>query len=347
MPANLSPEYKKAEQAYRAAQDDRERLACLKEMLRAIPKHKGTESMQADIKTRIKELGDELAGPRKGAARAGPVHAVRREGAAQVALLGPPNAGKSSLHARLTGSRAEVGPYPHTTHAPLPGMLPFEDVHFQLIDLPPVSVDYFETWLPTTLQRADAALLVVDLKDPSCAEDVAAALQRLDARKVTLTGEWPRDARGREDAELPRDAEDGLPDPFRIDLPTLLIVNKADLEPSPEDVQVLEELAGIAWPVLATSATRGDGLDAVGRWLFEALEIVRVYTKAPGKPAAADRPFTLRRGATVHDVATLVHQDLAAGLKYARAWGRGVYDGQHVGPEHRVSDRDVVELHMR
>ena len=344
MPANLSPEYKKAEAAYRAATEDRERLACLKDMLRAIPKHKGTENMQADLKSRIKELGDELAGPKKGAARTGPVHVVRPEGAAQIALLGPPNAGKSTLHVELTGSRAEVGPYPHTTHEPMPGMLPYEDIHFQLVDLPPVSAAYFEPWLANTLQPADGALLVVDLKDPACADDVAAIVAQLEGKRISLTAEWPHH---RVESAATEVEDVAALDPFRIRLPALLVANKCDLEASEEDLKVLQELAGIELPAIRVSALRGDGLDAIGRFLFEALEIVRVYTKTPGKSPEMDRPFTLRKGATVHDVARLVHKDLAASLKYARAWGVGVFDGQQVGPDHPVSDRDVVELHMR
>ena len=161
MPANLSPEYKKAELAFRAAREDAERLACLKDMLRTIPKHKGTEHLQADIKSRIKQLSDDLTGPKKGGVRSGPVHTVRREGAAQIALIGPPNAGKSSLHVKLTGSRATIGPYPYTTHEPLPGMLPYEDVHLQLVDLPPVSADYCEPWFATALQPASRASLTM------------------------------------------------------------------------------------------------------------------------------------------------------------------------------------------
>ncbi|MXW48422.1 MAG: GTPase, partial [Gammaproteobacteria bacterium] len=115
MPTNVSPEYKKAEQAFRDAREPADRLKCLKEMLRTIPKHKGTEHLQRDIKTRIKMLTDELAGPRKGGARTGPSHSVRPEGAAQIALLGPPNSGKSQLHHQLTGARSEIGPYPFTT----------------------------------------------------------------------------------------------------------------------------------------------------------------------------------------------------------------------------------------
>ena len=341
MPANLSPEYKKAEQAFREARDERDRLACLKEMLRTIPKHKGTEHLQADIKSRIKQLTDELAGPKKGASRTGPVHSVRPEGAAQIALLGPPNSGKSSLHAALTGSRAEIGPYPHTTHEPLPGMLPYEDIQLQLVDLPPISEDYMESWMINALQPADAALLVVDIADPACTEQVETIVSRLDEKKVSLTSRWPG-----HDGAGPGSAVDEL-DPFRIYLPTLLVANKAELDPDPEAVKVLRELAGVTFPALAVSVANAQGLTAIGPFLFEGLELVRVYTKTPGKPPEMAQPFTLRRGATVLDVARLVHKDIAGSLRYARAWGCEVFDGQQVGPEHALRDGDVIELHMR
>ena len=341
MPANLSPEYKKAEQAFREASEDRERLLRLRDMLRTIPKHKGTEHLQADIKSRIKQLTEELAGPKKGAARTGPVHTLRPEGAAQVALLGPPNAGKSSLHVKLTGSRADVGPYPFTTREPMPGMLPYRDVSFQLVDLPPISEDYMEGWFVNALQPADAALLVADISAPECIDQLEAVGARLDDKRISLIEEWPGlngDARPAPDDEF---------DPFRIRLPTLLVVNKIDLAPGPEEVAVLQELLDADYRAVATSTVSGQGLDEIGEFLFRGLEIVRVYTKTPGRPPEMDRPFTVRRGATVMDVARLVHKDIAGSLKYARAWGSGVYDGQQIGPEHRLCDADVVELHMR
>src|SRR4029434_5950302 len=109
MPANLSPEYKAAEASFRKAREPRERLECLREMLRTIPKHKGTDHLQGDIKTRIKALSEEIEAPTKGgAARSGPALVIRPKGAAQLALIGAPNSGKSSLRARLTGSHAHV-----------------------------------------------------------------------------------------------------------------------------------------------------------------------------------------------------------------------------------------------
>ncbi len=347
MPANLSPEYKQAEAEYRKASDPRERLRLLHEMLRTMPKHKGTERLQADIKTRIKQLTEEASGPKRGgAARGGPAQAVRPEGAAQVALVGPPNAGKSSLLARLTGAHTDVGPYPFTTKAPIPGMLPFEDIHFQLVDLPPVSRDFMEPWYGNALHSADAALLVVDVADPECADHVVAIRERLDERKVTLAEKWPNVPAAAPALERgAADGEDDFPDPFRISLPTMLLANKCDLDPDPEEVRVLEEIVGVTYPALAVSATTGEGLTQLAPALFRGLGIVRVYTKAPGRAADHDRPYTLRGGATVADVARLVHRDLAQHLKFARVWGSAQFDGQQVGQDHVVRDRDVVELH--
>jgi ribosome-interacting GTPase 1 len=339
MPTNVTAEYKKAEDAFRRARDPRERLECLREMMRTIPKHKGPEHLQADIKSRIKQLTEELSGPKKGGRRSGPSHVVRPEGAAQVCLLGPPNAGKSSLHARWTGSRTEVGPYPFTTHLPVPGMLPHEDIHFQLVDLPPVSGEFMEPWLVATLQPSDAVLLVIDVNDPGCLEQIPALTKRLAEKKIFLRERWPG---LRAEAQEPATPSN----PFQLDLPTLLVANKCDLDPDPREVEVLEELLGLQYPALSVSAERGDGLEELGPFLFRALEIVRVYTKSPGKPTNPDKPFTMRRGDTVLDVARLVHADIARDLKFARIWGKNVFDGQQTGPEHPVEDGDVVELHL-
>jgi uncharacterized protein len=340
MPANLTPEYRAAEAAFRKARDPRERLEWLREMLRVIPKHKGTDHLQGDIKRRVRELSEELERPRQGGARTGPALMIRPEGAAQIVLIGPPNVGKSSLHARLTGSEAQVAPYPFTTQYPGPGMMPHEDIAFQLVDLPAVSSEHPVPWLASTLQTADAGLLVVDLGDPACVEQTEAVQTVLRECRVSLTSRWDPAA------QLATAAPPGDDDPFAVQLPTLLVANKADcLADADAELGAFLEVTGLRYPALAVSATTGRGLGEIGPWLFSHLGIVRVYTKAPGRAPRQDRPFTLRRGQTVEDVARLVHEDLARSLKYARVWGKFAVDGHHVGRQHPLADGDMVELH--
>jgi ribosome-interacting GTPase 1 len=334
MPTNVTPEYKAAEAEFRKARTPEDRLHWLREMLRTIPKHKGTEHLQAELKTRVKELTEALAGPRKGGARTGPPTVLHAEGAAQIALLGPPNSGKSSLHDRLTGSHAEGGPFPFTTQYPQPGMLPFEDIAFQLVDLPPVSAQHLPPWLYNTLQPAAASLLVVDLGDPDCVEQVEELHRLLSSARITLTGSWEQHV---------SDEEDDL---FAVVMPTLLVATKSDQLSNPEEeLATFRELTGYPYPAVSVSAVDGQGLDRLGPFLFEHLGVVRVYTKIPGQPPDMTRPFTVRRGQTVGDVAVLVHKEIAADLRYARLWGPGTFDGQQVGRDHALADGDVVELH--
>ncbi len=337
MPANLTPAYKAAEERYRREKEPAERLDALREMLRTIPKHKGTEHLQSDIKAKIKELTEELAGPAKGGARTGPATVVKSEGAGQIALLGPPNTGKSTLHVRATGSHAQTGPYPFTTQFPLPGMMPVRDVSIQLVDLPPIAVEHPIPWISNALQPADGCLLVVDLSKPGCVERVVVLHELLRERRVELTDRWPGDGdvADEQEAEL-----------FTKVLPTLLVANKSDARSDPsEELAILEELAEVSYPCLAVSAETGQGIDELGEWLFEHLGVVRVYTKIPGKDPDLDRPYTVRHGATVLDVARLVHREIAEGFRYARLWGAADFDAQQVGRDHVVEDGDILELH--
>lgn len=330
MPANLTPDYKAAEAAFRKARDPADRLEALREMMRLIPKHKGTEHLRADIKTRIKELTEELAAPRKGAARTGPPTVIRPEGAAQVALVGPPNSGKSALHASLTGSRAAAEPYPFATQYPQPGMLMVDDVSIQLVDLPSVSSTHPIPWIGNALQPADAALLVVDLAEPGCVEQVLDLHEVLASRRVHLVG----------DAGEPDEV-----DPFARYLPTWMLVAKVDLLPGwEEELEAFRELSGLRYPALGVSVESGEGLDRLGRWLYERLGVIRVYTKAPGRAPDMSRPFTLRRGETVADLAVLIHKDIARNLRFARLWNDEM-EGRQVGRDHVLEDGDVVELH--
>jgi len=330
MPANLTAQYKEAEARYRSAVGYEERLEALREMLALLPKHKGTEKLQADIRKRLSKLEDEEAHVAKSGHRGPDVGHVKKEGAGQWALLGPPNAGKSSLLAALTHAHPEIAEYPFTTRLPQPGMMPFEDVLVQLVDTPAVAAGHTDAWLPNLARNADGILLVLDVTS----DDVDAAWRAL-GEVLERAHVWPRGK------PLPPDAS-----PLLEPRPILVLLNRADEDPDGTFAALARETVGEGFPVLDVSARRGDGLGALRPVLFSELHRIRVYTKEPGHKPDLGRPFVLREGATVDDLACLVHKDLAARLKFARIWGAHArFEGQQVDRHHPLQDREVVELH--
>ncbi len=329
MPANLTAQYKEAEQRFREATGHEEKLSGLREMLALLPRHKGTEKLYADLRRRLAKLEEEGAHGGKGSAhRTDPGH-VRREGAGQWALLGPPNAGKSALLAALTHAHPEVAAYPFTTRVPLPGMMPFEDVQVQLVDTPAVTAQRAESYMVNLVRNADGALLVLDPADDDLAAAVAALVALLERARV-----WPRGK------PMPEDAP-----PFALVKPVRVALNKCDLDADRTfELLARESLDGV-WPVHSVSATHGSGLEDLRRVLFEDLGRIRIYAKEPGRPPDTRRPFVLPSGATVHELAVHVHKDIASHLRFARIWGHARFDGQQVDKDHVLADRDVVELH--
>ncbi|ABS24409.1 GTPase [Anaeromyxobacter sp. Fw109-5] len=328
MPANLTTQYKDAELRFRQATDHDAKREALREMLALLPKHKGTEKLHADLKKRLAKLEEEAGHAARGGHRADPGH-VRREGAGQWILVGPPNAGKSSLLAALTHAHPEIGEYPFTTRAPLPGMAAVEDVQVQLVDTPPVAAGHTEPYLPNLVQGADGVIVVLDPTADDVAQAFAAVLEVLSRGHV-----WPR---GR---APPQGAS-----PLLVARPVLVVATRRDLDDGGTFAALARDAAGAELPFFAVSATRGDGLDALRPELFRALGRIRVYTKEPGKKPDLGKPFVLPAGATVHDLAALVHHDVAAHLKFARIWGHARFEGQQVDRHHVLADRDVVELH--
>lgn len=325
MPANLTPDYMEAERRFKSAKTTEEKVAALEEMMATIPRHKGTEKMQADLKRRLSKLRAEQA--RRPTSRIGIIHRVEKEGAGQVALVGPPNSGKSLLVRRLTHAMPEVADYPFTTRVPLPGMMMFEDAQVQLVDLPPVHPDFPESWLYQIIRNADAALLVVDLSDPDLLEDLETTLGQVANAKVQL-------------------AEGALPAvPGWLHKRTLLVANKIDASGALEAFEILRDLYGTRFAFARVSADTGEGLEAFRHAVFELLEVIRVYTKAPGKKLERTAPYVLKRGSHLIDLAAHVHHDFLAQLKYARLWREGRFEGQMVNRDHVLEDKDVVELH--
>ncbi len=312
MPANLGPDYLAAEEEFRRAETVPERIAALEKMYAVLPKHKGTEKLQADIRRKLSQLRKE--NQKKGPARATPFYLIQKEGIGQIALLGPPNSGKSSLVRAMTNAEPDVEPFPFTTHAPTPGMAQFEDVQFQLIDLPPLAPEWVEPWVAQVLRRADRVLLVVAADDP---DDLA----EIDFLEHQLE-EW------------------------KLARPQLMVVNKIDQPGGADNFGVLAELYEGRYECLPVSAETGEGLARLARRCFELLDVVRVYTKAPGKKPDLTAPYVLKRGSTALDAARHVHKDFAERLKLARLYRRDrLEDGLPVSRDHIVEDGDILEFH--
>jgi hypothetical protein len=330
MPANLTPQYLKAEEEYRRAATPDEELKCLQMMLQEIPKHKGTDKLQADLKHKISEVKKQLQAEKATGKKSRGLR-IPRQGAGTAVLLGGPNSGKSQLLASLTRATPEVAPYPFTTKVPIPGMMPYEDVAVQLVDTPPITADFLEPYMQGLIRRADLALLLVDLGSDDGINDCQAVVEQLGRTKTRL-------------ARSSRLGEDDVGLSFTQ---TFLVPNKIDLPDAAERLEFLHQLYPLDFPEYVISGQHGAGLERLHEAIYGALEVLRIYTKLPSaKEPDRERPFTIRRGRTLLDLAAQVHKDYSTNLKFARVWGSAVHDATVVKGDYLLHDKDVVELHM-
>ncbi len=313
MPANLPPQYFEAEKRYRSAKDIADKVAALEEMLAIMPKHKGTDHLKADLRRKIAKLTQESE--RKLATQRASM-VVEKQGAAQVVVIGLPNAGKSQLVASITNAAPAVAEYPFTTQNVTPGMMEFENIQIQLIDTPPITPYSIEPWLPNMIRRADGMLVVVDLSDAPLAQ-MAALTAQLENKRIEIG---------------------------QNEVKALIAANKVDI--AGEGYQLLHNEYQERLPVVAISAKERTGLEELKHKIYETLDIIRVYTKAPGQKPDFNDPIILSRGSTLEDAATEVHKDFAHKLKYARIWGSGKHDGVMAKRDHILQDGDIIELHI-
>ena len=331
MPANLPPQYYELEREFAKEKDPKERLRMAEELLRIMPKHKGTDHLQADMKTRIAKLKKLVEVPRKagGTRQATLQDYVEREGAGQIILIGPPNCGKSSLVDALTNAHPLIGDYPYTTREPQAGMMIFETVQLQLIDTPPISAEQYENYLGNLIRNADLVLLVSDLADPRMMENIDTLLRILEEKRIIL--------RPQVEAE-PADPK------FKYQK-TLLCGHKLLEEGADERLaQLAQRFQGFR--VVGTSILDDASLVQLKRAIFESLGIMRIYTKQIGHEVDPNDPVVLPIGGTVEDAANMIHKDFGQKLKFAKVWGKGKFDGQRVKADYVLTDGDIVEFHI-
>ncbi len=323
MPANLTPQYYEAEEAFKKAVTVEEKIAALEEMLAVIPKHKGTEKMQADLKKRLSKF--RLEGQKKAKTSRADPFSIERQGAGQVALLGFPNSGKSSLLAVMTRANPKVADYPFTTTVPQTGMMPYQDIFIQLVDTPPVTEEIVPAGLSGVLRNADILLVLVDAANDDCLEQLVFCLNYLNEKKIVREDTAPG-VRG--------------VSPGRV----LVLAARADLPHSFDNMQIMKELGPQEIELFPVSNVTGLGLENLRERIFQMLGVIRVYTKLPGKEPDLKRPFILKRGSTISDLAEVIHRDLPRLMKNARVWGSVRYDGQSVMRDYVLQDRDIVEI---
>jgi ribosome-interacting GTPase 1 len=326
MPANLTPEYFKAEKWFREATTNEEKILALERMLAVMPKHKGTDHLKADLRRKLSKLKEAPA--KKAGTKHADIFYVQRSGAGQVALMGTPNCGKSSIVAATTNAKANVADFPFATGAPVPGMVTFEDIQIQLIDMPPITADFIAPGQVGTYRNCDVIAIVIDLS-ADVERQLSVCLDFLESRSLLVDG------------ETAAADQQGNPLGKRV----FCICTKSDIA-KPGALETLKQSCRNRFEFVEISTETGAGLDELGSVLFRMLNIIRVYAKPPGKKPDMNEPFTLPAGSTVMDLATDIHRELAEKLKSARIWGTGVYDGQNVQRSHVLNDKDVIELHF-
>jgi ribosome-interacting GTPase 1 len=326
MPANLTPEYFKAEKWYREATTTEEKILALEQMLSVMPKHKGTDHLKADLRRKLSKLKEAPA--KKGRGKHADIFHVPRSGSGQIVLLGTPNSGKSSIVAALTNAKVNAADFPFATTAPVPVMVQFEDVQIQLVDMPPITADYLAPGQVGTYRNCDVIGIVIDLS-ADAVEQMHICLDFLESRNLII------------DAETPALDEQGNVLAKRA----FCICTKSDTAKAGA-FEKLKQSCKHDFEFIEISTKTGEGLEKLSATLFRLLGIIRIYAKPPGKPADMSEPFTLPAGATVMDLATAIHRELAGKLKFARIWGTGVYDGQNAQRTHVLNDKDIIELHF-
>ena len=277
MPTNLPPECQKLEEEYRAAKSTPEKITALEAYLTAIPKHKGTDHLRADLRRKLSKL---KASPqaKKGTAKQQSAFHIDKEGAGQVALIGPANGGKSALVAALTNASPEVSEAPMTTWTPTPGMMAVDNIQIQLIDTPSLSREFVDPEMFNMLRRVDLILLVVDVQtDP--VRQIKETVDILHERRI-----------------IPLNLQDQYTEELALTAkPFLVLANKTDDESINEVFDIFCELLEGDWPLLPVSAATGRNLDLLEQTVFDQLGIIRIYSKIPGKPADMSAPFAARK----------------------------------------------------
>jgi ribosome-interacting GTPase 1 len=391
MPTNLTVPAKKKWSEVDLARTPQEKLEKLQEFLSLIPKHKGTARLCAQVKRQIATLRKEIEEKkRRRTGRGGSKFFFEKEGAAQIVILGPTKVGRSSLLTAITNAKTEVSDYPFTTREPVPGMLNFEDLQFQIVEAPALvegAADGEALGLQTLglARNADGLILMVDLSD-NPVDQLTVILNELEKTRIMTQKPHARVEIERKhvgaglhivvigklvdctlkdveallkgyrilDASIKISGEATLNDiedtifESTIYRPAIVVANKADSNEAMKNFQELKRSVNNELTIIPISCRTGLGLEKLGAEIFRALDTIRIYTKEPNDKEPSSKPFILKRGSTVADLAKQIHRDFIDRFAYARVWAKRLpFSPQKVGSTIVLEDKDTVELHTK
>ncbi|MEK6893921.1 MAG: GTPase [Nanoarchaeota archaeon] len=301
MPINAGYEYFNAEKKYLAAQTLDEKIIALKELIKAAPKHKSSENLLAELKTRLKKF---LEKSEKSASVGKGKKGIRKEGF-QIILVGLPNSGKSMLLSRLTNAIPAISSSPYTTVECNVGTMQYQGVYAQVVDLPAVLGKDFDM---SILHTADLVITILEKM-----EDLSIFERTLEHCKGKR----------------------------------LLVINKIDLLDSEEIRKLEARLRTKKADFVLISALKNIGIDNLKQKIFSFMDVIRVYTKEPGKPAS-NIPIVLSTKRTVKDAAESIYKGFSKIIVETKLTGpSGKFANQKVGLSHVLKDRDVLEFKTR
>jgi ribosome-interacting GTPase 1 len=391
MPTNLPAEAKRKWAEVSATKNLGEKLQLMQEFLSLVPKHKGTAKLCAQVKKQMATLRREIEEKKqRKAGKGGPKFFIEKEGAAQIVIIGLTNVGKSSLLRAVTNAKVEVSPNSYTTREPVPGILNYHDIQFQIVEAPALMEGAADgrAWGLQSLalaRNADGLIIMVDLsQDP--VEQLSLILGEMEKARILVSRPRARveiekkfmgaglriilvgslvDSTMRDVEELLRsykvtdavvkiygeatldDVEDAIFE-STVYKPTIIVANKTELEGAEKNLKILEAYVGGKLPILPISCKNGINTEKLGETLFKTLDIIRVYTKEPSEKEFSKKPFTLKRGATVYDLAKNIHSDFSKNFAFARVWSkRLIFSPQKVGAGFVLEDGDIVEIHVK
>ncbi len=306
MTTNASPQFNQAQAKFLDAKDDEERLMFLEEMIREAPKHKSSENLLANLRTRRKRLENQLIKQKKSgkSSKVG----IKKEDM-QCVLIGKTNSGKSSILNILTNAEPKISlgdVARFTTQEPQIGIMHYATTNIQIIEIPAIDSEFYDKGIVYT---SDTVLItVISLKD---LDEILKELKTIGKIIIVFN---------------------------KTDLLTRNEKRKIE-------ATLKSKYKKYNFILISSSKENPENIDELKEKIFLSFDKIRVYTKEPGKEVNKNRPMILQPSSNVKDVAEKILKGFSSRITQTRIWGpSSKFSGQIVGLNHKIKDLDTIEF---